>query len=180
MGEPTSAVTLAGGKIPFQPGVAVRRAVADDHLAVSSLLKEWWGGRDLTGLLPRLFFEHFRETAFIAESDGQLVGFLVGFLSQTHPEEAYVHFCGVRPDRRRSGLGRALYEHFFAVVAAQGRTVVRCVTSPVNTVSVAFHQRLGFALEPGDVTVGGMRAHADHDGPGEARVQFVKHLNGRG
>jgi predicted GNAT superfamily acetyltransferase len=41
-------------------------------------------------MLPRLFFVHFRGTSFVAERDGELVGFLAGFLSQTEPEDAYV------------------------------------------------------------------------------------------
>jgi len=54
-----------------------------------------------------------------------------------------------------------------AVAAAQGRTRVRCVTSPVNEGSIAFHESLGFSAE---------RVAADYDGPGEDRVLFVKQL----
>ena len=38
-----------------------------------------------------------------------------------------------------------------------GRILVRAVTSPVNRGSVAFHQRMGFQLEPGDAQVDGIR-----------------------
>ena len=53
-----------------------------------------------------------------------------------------------------------LYERFFADATAHGRTVVRCVTSPVNEGSVAFHEALGFEVE---------RVAKDYDGPGEDR-----------
>src|SRR6476646_4523170 len=43
-------------------------------------------------------------------------------------DEAYIHFVGVDPARRTTGLGRTLYERFFAAVA--DRSVVRAVTSP--------------------------------------------------
>ena len=36
----------------------------------------------------------------------------VGFMSQSRPAEAYIHFVGVHPDERGHGLGRRLYEHF--------------------------------------------------------------------
>ena len=99
-------------------------------------------------MLPKLFFLHFEGTSFVAEDDeGKLVAFLIGFLSQTDPEEAYIHFVGVAPAQRGSGIGRELYERFFTVVAAEGRTRVRCVTSPVNEGSVAFHESLGFVAE---------------------------------
>jgi ribosomal protein S18 acetylase RimI-like enzyme len=119
-------------------------------------------------MLPKLFFLHFEGTSFVAEDgDGKLVAFLIGFLSQTDAEEAYIHFVGVAPEQRGSGIGKALYERFFTVVAADGRTRVRCVTSPANEQSVAFHESLGFAAES---------VVADYDGPGEDRVLFVKHL----
>ena len=128
----------------------------------------WWGGREMAPLLPKLFFLHFEGTSFVAEDDGgRLVGFLIGFLSQTDAAEAYIHFVGVAPEHRGSGVGRELYERFFAVVTGHGRSVVRCVTSPANEESVAFHESLGFSAES---------VAKDYDGPGEDRVLFVKQL----
>jgi ribosomal protein S18 acetylase RimI-like enzyme len=147
--------------------VTIRHAEPRDHARVSPHLDEWWGGRPMRAMLPRLFFEHFRDTSFVAEEDGELVGFLCGFLSQTYPDQAYVHFVGVRPDKRSSGLGRDLYERFFIAARAAGRDVVRCVTSPRNEGSIAFHRRLGFEIEA-EVD--------DYDGFGEARVVLRKRL----
>lgn len=120
-------------------------------------------------MLPQLFFVHFEGTSFVAEDDsGSLIGFLCGFLSQTSEEEAYIHFVGVAPDQRGTGLGRELYEHFFESTRESGRTVVRCVTSPINADSIAFHEALGFTVD---------RVAADYDGPGEDRVLLVKQLS---
>ena len=117
-------------------------------------------------VLPQLFFLHFEGTSFVAEDeDGDLAGFLVGFLSQTSPDEAYIHFVGVSPERRGEGIGGALYERFFDEVRSHGRSVVRCVTSPANEESVAFHDALGFEVD---------RVAEDYDGPGEDRVLLVK------
>jgi len=79
--------------------------------------------------LPRLFFEHFTDTSFAAERDGKLARFLAGFISQSRPGEAYIHFAGVDPAERGSGLGRLLYEAFFAAAEARGCVLVRAVTS---------------------------------------------------
>jgi RimJ/RimL family protein N-acetyltransferase len=48
------------------------------------------------------------------------------------------------------GLGRVLHDAFAARMATSGITRVRCVTSPVNAESVAFHQHIGFTLEAQD------------------------------
>lgn len=147
--------------------VTIRDAEPDDHARVIAVLDEWWGGRQMGDMLPRLFFVHFRGTSFVAERDGELAGFLVGFLSQSQPDAAYVHFVGVSPDERGSGLGRDLYERFFTAVRAEGRTRVSCVTSPRNAGSLAFHQAIGF--EPGPPKAG-------YDGPGEDRVVLTRSL----
>jgi ribosomal protein S18 acetylase RimI-like enzyme len=145
----------------------IRNAEPADYLSVRRVVDEWWGGRQMAAMLPKLFFVHFRDTSFVAESeDGGLVGFLCGFRSQTFTDEAYVHFVGVDPATRGGGLGRELYERFFAAVAP--RTIVRAVTSPVNERSVAFHQAIGFEVE---------RVDEHYDGPGQPRVLMVKRLD---
>ena len=146
----------------------IRHAHPSDYGRVIQHLNAWWGGRDMAPMLPKLFFLHFEGTSFVAETeDGELVGFLCGFLSQTQPEEAYIHFVGVSPEHRGEGVGRLLYEHFLDEIRAQGRSIVRCVTSPANQDSIAFHEALGFEVD---------RVVVDYDGPGEDRVLLVKRL----
>ena len=143
----------------------IRNAEPADYASVIGVIDDWWGGRAMAAMLPKLFFVHFRDTSFVAEEDGRVVAFLCGFRSQTHDDEAYIHFVGVDPSRRGSGLGRELYERFFAAVAP--RTTVRAVTSPANERSVAFHRALGFEVE---------RVDEEYDGRGEARVLLTKNL----
>ena len=146
----------------------VRHAEPADYGRVIGRVNAWWGGRDMAPMLPRLFFVHFEGTSYVVDDgEGQLAAFLIGFLSQTDPKEAYIHFMGVSPEHRGGGLGRQLYERFFEDARAAGRTRVTCVTSPGNEGSVAFHEALGFTSES--------VAH-DYDGPGEDRVLFVKTL----
>jgi ribosomal protein S18 acetylase RimI-like enzyme len=148
--------------------VRIRQAEPSDHARVAAVIDDWWGGRPMRNMLPRLFFTHFRDTSFVAEDDeGELAGFLCGFLSQTYPDQAYVHFVGVSPGHRGAGLARDLYESFFAAARTTGRTSVHCVTSPRNTGSLAFHERLGFEVE---AEVEG------YDGAGESRVLLAKAL----
>jgi GNAT superfamily N-acetyltransferase len=159
-------------------GVLFRHVEATDYQPIISVVDDWWGGRQMADMLPKLFFVHFRHTSLVAEADGAIVGFLVGFVSQTFPDEAYIHFAGVDPNWRGKGLGRALYERFFTVVAGIGCRTVRCVTSPVNTNSVAFHLRMGFSPEPSGNVVDGVPVAVGYDGEGEDRVLFCKSLGG--
>ena len=144
-----------------------------DHVDVLDAVHRWWGddgaGAHRASLLPRLFFQHFAPTSFVVRDQGVLVGFLIGFVSQTHRDEAYIHFVGVAPAYRGRNVARELYGRFFDAVRADGRTVVRAITSPENSGSQAFHARMGFAVSaPVD----------DYDGAGHARVCFRRSLTG--
>ena len=146
--------------------VTLRAATAADYDSIAAVIDDWWG-RPVSHALPRLFLDHFHTTSTIAEADGDLAGFLIGFLSPSWPDAAYIHFVGVHPDHRRSGLARVLYERFFELAAADSRTVVRAVTAPVNERSIAFHRALGFTVS--DPVPG-------YDGPGDVKVRFERPL----
>jgi ribosomal protein S18 acetylase RimI-like enzyme len=149
----------------------VLRAVRDgDYAYIIKRVDEWWGGRVMAAMLPKLFFEHFSDTTMVAAGrDDRPVGFLAGFVSQTDRSVAYIHFVGVDPSSRAMGLGRTMYDEFFRRVSALGCTRVECVTSPVNGGSRAFHASLGFSEELVE----------DYDGPGEARLVLRRSLAGR-
>jgi GNAT superfamily N-acetyltransferase/alpha/beta superfamily hydrolase len=151
--------------LPISPEFSIRPPIETDHARVLAVLSDWWGGRDLSALLPRLYFQHFNDTSFVVEQDGALVAFLIGFLSQCEPGTAYVHFVGVHPAHRRGGLARALYERFFQLARARGAREVHLITAPVNSGSIAFHTRMGF--EAGEPV-------RDYDGVGGDRIKFKK------
>ena len=90
--------------------VTVRHAKPSDYGRVIGRINVWWGGREMAPILPKLFFIHFEGTSFVAEDeDGELLGFVCGFLSQTADDDAYIHFVGITPEDRGEGLGRTLY-----------------------------------------------------------------------
>ena len=130
--------------------MTLRAARRDDLERIVAVQPAWWGGRDLTGLLQPLFLEHFASTSLVDEDEGGMTAFLVGFPSTDHPDEAYVHFVGVAPDRRGAGLGRAMHDAFADLMRARGVERIRCVTSPVNTASIAFHEAIGFSVDGAD------------------------------
>jgi len=150
----------------------VRAIRESDHEKVTSVVNEWWEGKDMAWLLPRLF----GDTSFAVEEDRELVAFLIGFVSQAREGEAHIHFVGVRPDKRKEGIGRHLYEIFFEEVRKRRCTKVGCITSPVNKGSIAFHSAMGFSLKESDTEVDGVPVHRHYEGPDRERVVFEKML----
>jgi ribosomal protein S18 acetylase RimI-like enzyme len=122
-----------------------RRPTEADHAGIVNQVDDWWGGRTLHHNLPRLWFQHFTGTSWVVDDEaGSPVGFLVGFISPDHPEQAYIHMVATSPNHRGRGLGRALYERFFEDVKARGVQRVSAITWPGNRVSVGFHRAIGF------------------------------------
>jgi len=145
---------------------ASRMARPQDYDAIAAVVEDWWG-RPILGAIPRLFLDHFHRTSLIVDGPGGLLAFLVGILSPSQPEQAYIHFVGVAPQARGLGLGRRLYTEFLALARADGRSVVRAITAPVNTPSIAFHRAMGFSVT-GPVP--------DYEGPGRDYMVFELRL----
>lgn len=156
--------------------VQLRQLREEDFPFIINVLDDWWGGRSMTSLLQRLFFTHFHSTSWVLVQDEKIIDFLVGFLSQSHPGEAYIHFVGLHPAYRKQGFGRMLYRHFFRQAHQQGCRTVRCITSPINRGSIAFHTRMGFQMVPSPHQTDDIPIHKDYDGPGKDRVLFVKQI----
>ena len=143
-----------------------RPAEPGDYDAIAAVIDQWWG-RPVLPALPRLFFDLFYRTSLVVDGTDGPDAFLVGILSPSEPAQAYIHFVGVSPGARQRGLGRMLYESFFAFARSDGRQEVSAITSPYNSGSVAFHRSMGFTVT-GPV--------ASHNGPGHDYFVFHRTL----
>lgn len=154
-----------------------RNIIPSDYQFIIGVLDQWWGGRNMSHMLPKLFFEHFSDTSFIIHIDEDVAGFIIGFISPKKPETAYVHFVGVNPEHRTQGIGRKLYDLFTSAVKELGARHIECVTSPSNTLSINFHKKLGFIPQKGDSISKDQTPYtANYDGPGEDRVVFKRSI----
>jgi len=117
------------------------------------------------------------QQSFALQEENKVIGFLAGFVSQTDPTQAYVHFVAIHPDHRRRDLGRQLYTAFFETVQRLGCATARCITSPVNTGSVAFHTRMGFQIEGVTGEHQGVPCTLNHELNRQHRVLFMRRLS---
>lgn len=150
----------------------IRNSKPSDHQRIISVLKDWWGGRDLTWMLPKLFLVHFSNTSFVIEKDKELIAFLIGFLSPSRTNEGYIHFAGVHPGFRGIGIGAYLYERFFRICKENGRNTIKACTSPVNKGSIEFHKKMGFNISVGNAEIDGIQVTIDYNKPGDTKVLF--------
>jgi ribosomal protein S18 acetylase RimI-like enzyme len=126
--------------------VTLRPATIPDLAAILAELEDFWGEeRDMAFLHQALYVHEFGETSVVAEQDGRVVGYLLGFVSQDRA--GYVHAVAVRRGARGKGVARGMYERFEQLVRARGATALKAITQPENSGSRAFHEALGFTTE---------------------------------
>jgi ribosomal protein S18 acetylase RimI-like enzyme len=148
--------------------VTIELARDGDLAEILRNFDRFWGDRELLRPLHHpIFFCELADTAFVARRDGEIAGYLLGFVAPTG--DGYIHFVAVRDDARTLGLGRRLYETFAAAAAQRGATALKALTSPENEGSIAFHRQLGFA----DMTL-----VPDYMGSGRTRVVMRRPLHG--
>jgi GNAT superfamily N-acetyltransferase len=135
---------------------------------------QFWD-HDRTLLLhhPTLINE-FGNSAFVIKDGQKVLAYLFGFISQTAPV-GYVQLLSVRQGYRKQGLARQLYNHFTIFALAHGCKQLKAITSPVNTLSIAFHRSIGM-MPVGDYIVDGVPIIKDYSGPGKDRVIFMKDI----
>lgn len=153
-------------------GLKIRDSKPSDHQKIISVLNDWWGGRDLSWMLPKLFLIHFCNSSFVVEKDDELIGFLIGFLSPSRANEGYIHFAGVHPDYRGIGIGKFLYDRFFGICIENGRNIIKACTSSVNKGSIAFHRKIGFSILKGNAEIDGIQVTLDYNKSDDPKVLF--------
>jgi GNAT superfamily N-acetyltransferase len=148
----------------------IRGITKADYDYVVSVLDRWWGGPSRELAHPLFYYELGRE-ALIAEHEGEVAGFLLGFHARAHEDVdarpvAYIHMVGIHPDHRRRGVGKQLYEVFTDRARTAGAVRLKAITNVGNEGSIEFHRALGF-----DVV-----EDPDYAGTGRARIVFTKEL----
>jgi ribosomal protein S18 acetylase RimI-like enzyme len=124
----------------------LREVTVGDIAEVLDQIEEFWGEeRDMAFLHQALYVHEFGRTSVVAERDGRVVGYLLGFVNQD--DVGYIHAVAVRQGARGQGLARAMYERFEERVRARRGRGLRAITAPENGGSRAFHAALGFSEE---------------------------------
>lgn len=52
----------------MKDNIKIRQAIPADHQRIIEVMPLWWGGRDLSSSLLKIFFHHFQQTCFVAEA----------------------------------------------------------------------------------------------------------------
>jgi GNAT superfamily N-acetyltransferase len=145
--------------------VQIRKITKADFDQIVEVIDRWWGGPIATLAHP-IFFYELGDNALIAEEDGRLIGFMLGFIVFKEPKTGYVHLVGIHPEFRRRGVGRALYEAFTERCRSLGCKRLKAITTAGNEASIRFHEGVGWKSEEVE----------DYAGANRKRMVFTRDL----
>lgn len=155
----------------------IRNTLEEDFVKIADLAEECEPMETERNSVYHIFTKYFKSTCFVAGlPSGEIRGFLLGFISQENPEEAYIHLLCVDPRVRKQKIGKKLVDAFIETSASKGCKKVNLITKPVNWNSISFYKKIGFLEEKHGETMNilGTAAIKNYNGNGEHMVVFYK------
>jgi ribosomal protein S18 acetylase RimI-like enzyme len=163
--------------------IRIRTAKEDDFNAIFGMANNCRPIVSERRSIYHIFTKFFQNTVFIAEKvqnkNKIMVGFLIGFISQTNSSECYIHQICVDSEYRGEGLAFSLIQNFIDVVSGRGCKKIYLIVKPLNKKAILFYQKLGFNIDTSDsksFKIGNLGIFKDYDGFGEHMIVFVKEI----
>ncbi len=153
---------------------AIRPVRVDDGPAIWRLVRDS-GTLDRNSLYAYLLLcQQFGDTCLVAETAGEVAGFVVAFRPPRDPEAIFVWQIGVAVAARGSGLASALLDRLLRQPGCRGVTRLEATVTPSNEASRALFRslarRLGARLEVASGFGPELFAGTDHEAEERYRI----------
>ncbi|MFC2947356.1 diaminobutyrate acetyltransferase [Virgibacillus sediminis] len=124
-----------------------RKPNKDDGASVWELIRHT-GVLDLNSSYSYLMWcEIFSDTSVVAEKDGQIVGFISGYIRPDQPNTLFIWQVAVHEEGRGRGLGTKMLFKLLNREASKDVTYVEATVSPSNTPSQNLFKGLAKKLD---------------------------------
>lgn len=157
----------------------IRQVKEDDFLDLASLSFKCHPMVTERNSIYHIFTKFFGNTSLVIEDEtGNIIGFILGFISQVNPEDAYIHLLCVDPSFRRKNLASSLIEEYRNVVSSKGCRKIYLITGPRNKISQSFYGKMGFKVVKTDKTleINGISVIKDYNGPDDHKVLLYQNI----
>lgn len=157
--------------------IKIRGTSEEDFVEIADLAENCSPMETERNSIYHIFTKFFKSTSFVAELPSkELCGFILGFISQENPEEAYMHLLCVDPKIRGRYIGKNLVEKFMEEASLRGCNKVYVITKPINWKAISFYKKLGFLEDKSHKTLNILGANAvkNYNGMGQHMVVFYK------
>ena len=114
----------------------------------------------------KIMLRYFKDTCFVALDNGSIVGYIMGFISQTDNKSSFIWQIGVHTDLKRSGVASKLLDAFEKQIMSKGCQRIELTVDPENPASQKLFENRGYEniseTEGETVTVSGKVAVKDY------------------
>jgi L-2,4-diaminobutyric acid acetyltransferase len=124
--------------------IKIRKTREGDFLKVHEFVEKC----DVLVTHPEHFYKiilrYFGDSCFLAEKQGNVIGFLMGFFSQKTPSTYFLWQIGTDASMRREGIGKKLITYAEQDLKKRGCTRIELTIDPENTISKNLFEKLGY------------------------------------
>ena len=115
--------------------------------------------------------DHFRDTCVMVERDGELLGWISGYIAPSEPESFFVWQVAVSPDARGLGLGKRMLTHLIERDEADACTQLKTTITRSNEASWGLFR--SFARSIGGELTDEAHFHKDDHFDGHAATEHM-------
>ncbi|MDA3792345.1 MAG: GNAT family N-acetyltransferase [Elusimicrobia bacterium] len=130
--------------------------------------------------LYKIILRYFNDTCFIVEQESEIIGFLMGFISQVHESTYFLWQIGISNSMQGKGIGGDLLEHAENKLSERGCKRIEVTIDPKNISSSKLFERMGYInisyKKEKMVKVNGNIAVKDYYSPGKHFMLYEKYL----
>ncbi|MGB7968547.1 MAG: GNAT family N-acetyltransferase [Methanobacterium sp.] len=157
----------------------IRNVFEEDFMKISQLGEKCNPMINEREAIYHIFTKFFKNTSLVLEINNNIMGFLIGFISQENKENAYIHLLCVEKDLRRQNMASDLVKEFINIVSLLNCKKVFLVCKPSNKTAINFYNKMDFLSLHSDQTViiDDINVFPDYDGPAEDKIVFYKFIN---
>jgi diaminobutyrate acetyltransferase len=157
-----------------------RNADQSEFLTVYDFVTHCEGLENYYPHFYKIMLRYFGSNCFIAEENKQIVGFVLGFLSNNYPNTYFLWQIGVDPKRQGQGIGKTLLRFVEQEIKKIGGDRIEATIAPENIPSQKAFERNGYiniSQQVGEtVTVQDNMAVKDHYSPGRHFMVYEKKI----
>ncbi len=128
----------------------------------------------------KIIFRYFSDFFIVAEDNGRIAGFAMGFPAQNPPKTCFLWQIGVNPQIQSKGIGKEMVLYFERKVKGSGYNRVELSVDTENTPSQKLFEKLNYKnaskKEEAVVEKDGKIAAKDFYGPGRHFIIYAKTL----